>query len=109
MHKQNSVIDTEIHPWSFIGGLKEKDKPLEKTLTKIIHREMGISVENIEFLSDSYYHARLTDNNVNQIKRKENQLLDFFTLRETEKLFLSLATKDFILKHGITILNTPLN
>ena len=103
MHKQNSVIDAEVHPWSFIGGLKEKNKPLEKTLAKIIHKEMGINVEKIEFLSGSYYHAKLTDNNVNQIKRGENQLLDFFTLKETKKLILSASTAKFLQNYSFLI------
>jgi len=26
MHKQNSVIDEEKHPWSFISGVNDKKK-----------------------------------------------------------------------------------
>lgn len=103
MHKQDSVIDDVIHPWSCIGGVKDNNEPLEKTLTKRVHKEMGIKIENIELVSESCYHARLTDDNVNQISRSENQLLDFFTIKETEKLFLSSATAKLVQNHGMLI------
>ena len=100
MHKQNSVIDQEKHPWSFIGGIKENRESFEKTLIRRVHKEMGIKIDNVEFVSEFCYHARLTDDNVNQIKRSENQLLDFFTLKEVKKLFLSSQTAKFILNHS---------
>lgn len=103
MHKQNSVIDKELHPWSFIGGIKEKKETFEKTMERRVEKEMGIKIENIEFVSESCYHARLTDDNVNKIIRTENQLLDFFTLRELRKLLLSNATARFISKHSSLI------
>ena len=106
MHKQKSVLDAEKHPWSFISGVKEKKESLEKTLAKRVHKEMGIKIENVEYVSDSYYHARLTDDNVNSIKRAEHQLLDFFTLKELKKLFLSSDTYDFVSKHGDLIEKT---
>lgn len=103
MHKQNSVIDTEKHPWTFIGGIREKRESFEDALARRVQKEMGIKIEDVEFVSDSYYHARLTDDNVNSIKRAENQLLDFFTLKEIKKLFLSIPTKQFIIKYGSLI------
>ena len=103
MHKQNSVIDPEIHPWSLIGGIKAKTEPFEKTLSKRVQKEMGIKIENIEFVEDFRYHARLTDDNVNHIKRSEYQLLDFFTLKETKKLLLSSGSAKFIDNHSSLI------
>jgi len=103
MHKQNSVIDEEIHPWSLIGGIKKEEESFENALTRRVETEMGIKIEEIEFISESCYHARLTDDNVNNIKRAENQLLDFFTLKEVRNLFLSNTTAQFILKHGTLI------
>lgn len=61
---------------------------------------MGIKIDNVEFVSEFCYHARLTDDNVNHIKRSENQLLDFFSLKEVKKLFLSNQTAKFILNHS---------
>lgn len=103
MHKQDGVLDEVIHPWSFIGGIKEKSESFEKTLTRRVHKEMGIKIENVEFISELYYHARLTDDNVNSIKRSENQLLDFFSPEEVKKLFLSQSTQVFFSKYGLDI------
>lgn len=105
MHKQNSVIDPEKHPWSFIGGIKKSEESFENALKRRVETEMGIKIEEIEFVSEFCYHARLTDDNVNKIKRAENQLLDFFTLKEVKKLYLSNPTHQFILKHGTLISN----
>jgi NADH pyrophosphatase NudC (nudix superfamily) len=102
MHKQKSVIDKDIYPWSFIEtNITEKKDTIEKALAKSVQKEMGIKIENIEYVSESCYHAKLTDENVNNIKRSEHQLLDFFTLEEIKKLSLSMSTKDFIVKHGL--------
>jgi len=103
MHKQNSVIDEENHPWSFISGVKEKTEPFEKTLVRRVQKETGIRVENVEFVSESFYHAKLSDDNVNKMQRGENQLLDFFSLKEVKKLFLSSETARFISNHGALV------
>ncbi len=103
MHKQDSVIDEEDHPWSFISGHKDKKESPENAMSRRVEKEMGIKIEEVEFISEFCYHARLTDDNVNNIKRAENQLLDFFTLRELEKLFLSTHTQRFISNHGSLI------
>jgi NADH pyrophosphatase NudC (nudix superfamily) len=103
MHKQASVIDQENHPWSFISGIKDKQESFEKTLTRRVQKEAGIQIENVEFVSESCYHAKLTDDNVNKIQRAENQLLDFFTIKEVRKLFLSSATAKFISNHASLI------
>lgn len=99
MYKNNSPIDTEQHPWSLIGGICEKRESFEKALTRRVEKETGIKVENVEYISESCYHARLTDDNVNNIKRGEGQLLDFFSPKELQKLNLSSATAKFLQEH----------
>jgi hypothetical protein len=101
MYKQNSPIDEEKHAWSFISG----SRPTKAALVKNVMREMGIKIDNIEKVSDSFYHASLTDYNVNNIKRAEGQMLAFFTLKETRDLLLSKSTEEFISKHGALISN----
>ena len=86
------------HLWSLIGGICEKKESFEKALSRRVGKEMGITIENVEFVSDSYYHAKLTDDNVNKIERSEGQLLDFFTLKEIDKLLMSPSTRQFITK-----------
>lgn len=99
MHKQDGVLDSKRHPWCLIEGVKRKTEPFEKTLVKHVQKEMGIKINNIEAVTESYYHARLTDDNVNSIKRSEHQLLDFFSPKEVKKLFLSTKAADFISNH----------
>lgn len=100
MHKSSSPIDEEKHPWCFIGGTKEERESFENALSRRVEKEMGIKIEKVEFVSKSCYHARLTDDNVNKIKRAEGQLLDFFALKELKKLFLANSTQQFISKHS---------
>ncbi|OGH13504.1 MAG: hypothetical protein A2860_02730 [Candidatus Levybacteria bacterium RIFCSPHIGHO2_01_FULL_37_33] len=103
MHKQDSVIDEGKHPWCLIGGIKEKRESFENAMSRRVEKEMGIKIEKVEYVSEFCYHARLTDDNVNKIQRAENQLLDFFTLKEVGNLFLSNTTAQFISKHGALI------
>lgn len=103
MNKSNSSIDKEKHPWCFIGGVKGETESFESAMRRRVEMEAGIEIENVEVVSETYYHARLTDDNVNKIKREENQLLDFFTLKDLRKLFLSNTTAQFISKHSSLI------
>jgi len=103
MHKEKSVIDEEKHPWCLIGGIRGKKETFEQALGRRVQNETGIKVANIEYVSEFCYHANLTDDNVNQIQRKEHQLLDFFTPRELSKLFLANSTQEFITKHSSII------
>ena len=87
MHKQKSVIDEENHPWCLIGGVRENKESFENAMARRVEKETGIKIENVEFVSENCYHARLTDDNVNKIKRAENQLLDFLHLKRYESFF----------------------
>ena len=93
--------------WHFIGGLRQKNKSEEETITKLVEEETSIKLVSVEFLSsqnldnsiEHYYCAKLTDEDVNNMKRAEGQLINFFTFSEIEKLPLSTSTKLFISKH----------
>jgi len=100
MHKEKSVIDEEKHPWCLIGGIRKKKESFEEALSRRVQDETGIKIENVKCVSEFCYHANLTDDNVNKMQRKEHQLLDFFTPRELNKLFLANSTQQFISKHG---------
>lgn len=99
MHKQKSVIDEERHPWCFIEAIKRKKESFEDAIIRTVEEETGIKIENVEYASKFCYHARLTDDNVNKIRRAENQLLNFFNTSELEKLYLSKSTENFMSKH----------
>ncbi len=100
MYKTNSPVDVEIHEWCFIGGKRDSRESFEEALSRKVEKEASIKVDEVELVSENFYHARLTDDNVNQIKRGERQLLDFFTLRDMQKLHLEASTKSFISKFG---------
>lgn len=100
MYKSSSPIDERKLPWCFIGAVKEQKESFENTMVRKVEKEMGIKIEKVEFVSKCCYHARLTDDNVNKIKRAEGQLLDFFTLKELKKLLLSNTTAEFVSKHS---------
>lgn len=100
MSKAKSPIDKEKYPWCLIGGIREKKESFESAMVRQVEKEAGIKIEKVEFVAESCYHARLTDDNVNNIERSENQLLDFFSLGELKKLFLSDTTEQFMLKHS---------
>ncbi len=99
MNKSDGPMDTVAHAWTVIEGVFNT-KELEQALVRKVEREMGIKIEKIERLSEGYFHAQLTDENVNNIERSEGQLLDFFAPRELDNLILSQATSQFISKHA---------
>jgi ADP-ribose pyrophosphatase YjhB (NUDIX family) len=83
--------------WSLIGGEKKNDESLEKTILRKIKEEMKIEISEIKFLlvapsenkNTYFYHGKLTDNNVNLIERSEGQELQFFDLKELNKIHLA--------------------
>ena len=99
VNRKNSPIDEEKHPWSFIGGVKEKNESFENAMTRRVEKETGIKIQNIKQISEHCYHAILTDDNVNNMRREENQLLDFFNPAEVRKLLLSRTTQTVFQKH----------
>jgi ADP-ribose pyrophosphatase YjhB (NUDIX family) len=95
---RNYVINSGAQrTWSLIGGEKKNDESLEKTIIRRIKEEMKIEIDGIKFLlvnssenKDTYfYHGKLTDNNVNLIERSEGQELQFFDLKELNKIHLA--------------------
>ena len=103
MYKTDSAIDTDQHEWCFIGGEKNGEESFEEAMARRVEKEASIKIDEVEFVSKNCYHARLTDDNVNNIKREERQLLDFFNLREVQKLPLSESTRQFVSKHSALI------
>lgn len=94
-------------PWCFIEGKKEKNKSIEETISTRVEKETSLKLASFEFLSSSmhensrkfFYYAGLTDTDVNNIQRDEDQTLHFFTLPEVEKLTLTSSTRMFIASH----------
>ena len=103
MYRMSSPIDAKEQEWCFIGGRKDGGESFEEAMSRRVEKEANIKVEEVEFVSENCYHARLTDDNVNNIKRGEGQLLDFFTIGEVQKLHLSEPTRQFVSKHSSLI------
>jgi ADP-ribose pyrophosphatase YjhB (NUDIX family) len=101
---KNYIINSGTQKtWSLIGGEKKTDESLEKTVIRNIKEDMKIEVGDIKFLlvapSDNkntyFYHGKLTDNNVNLIERAEGQELQFFDLKELNKIRLTSSADSF--------------
>ncbi len=110
-----SVVGKDI--WRFIGGAKKDNKSCEETICSEVEKETSLRLETVAFLSSSlynnrrqyFYHAELTDDHVNNIKRDDRQLLQFFSLRELEKLPLAVSTKQLISRHKRLLEKTSQN
>ena len=97
--------------WHMIGGKKENNESFEKTIARCIKEEMNIEISNVKLLLISpfgdkdihFYHGKLTDNNVNCIERAEGQELQFFNLKELDKLQLAASTNLFFTQHRDTV------
>lgn len=99
-YRFNSAIDTEKHEWKLIGGeRKAKESPID-ALSRMVKSEANIKINEVKQVSDNFYHAKLTDKNVNEIQRSEGQLLDFFTPSDLQKLKMDSKTRDFTLEFG---------
>lgn len=93
--------------WRIIGGKKEDNESFEKSIIRKIKEEMNIEVDSIKLLLVSpsngknvyYYHGKLTDYNVNHIERSEGQELQFFDLKELDKLQLATSTNLLFIHH----------
>ena len=87
----------------FIGGVKEGKESFEKAIRRAVIKETGIALQAVQLLShtdkDYFFHAQLSDADVNNMVRCEGQLLEFFSLKDLDQLLLSEGTKVFITKH----------
>lgn len=103
----NSPYLARDHMWKFIGGDRLAHESFKDAIIKKVKGITGLNLSKVDLLSTmlssrtkSYlYHAKLTDNQVNDIKRGEGHLLQFFSFKEIESLSLSEKTKLFIEKH----------
>jgi NADH pyrophosphatase NudC (nudix superfamily) len=93
--------------WRMIGGIKESNESFEKSIVRCIKEEMNIEISDIKFLSVApsdykntyFYHGKLTDKNVNFIERAEGQELQFFDLKELDKIELAESANLFFSKN----------
>ena len=111
MLRDNRVHSSDINTWCFIEVVKKNNDSFEEIILKEIQQETSLKLNSVNFLAtipyndeEKYiYHATLTSDNLNNIKRGEGKNLDFFTLQEIEKLHLAKLTKMFLSHHKDTI------
>ena len=101
---RNYVFNSGLQKtWCMIGVEKGSNESCEKTIARCIKEDMNIKINDVKLLliapSDNkntyFYHGKLTDNNVNLIERAEGQELQFFDLKELNKLQLATSTDLF--------------
>lgn len=93
--------------WRMIGGEKESSESFEKAIIRKIKEEMNIKIDDVKLVLVSpsfgkntyFYHGKLTDNNVNFMEREEGHELQFFDLKELDRLQLATSTNLFFTKH----------
>lgn len=104
--------------WSFIGKSISKSEQSEQAIVKEVQAELNITLSSMVLIASqgeyeekiTFYQAELTDKNVNEIHRNEGQEIQFFTLKEIEKLVLAPLIQDFLLNHKNNLdnyLSTP--
>lgn len=97
--------------WRMIGGEKEDNESFEKSIARKIKEEMNIKINDVKLLlvvpsndkNTYFYHGKLTDSNVNLIERSEGQELQFFDLKELDKLQLAASTNLFFARNRNTV------
>lgn len=106
--EESSPVRSASDVWSFIAATTVKKESFENAIIRQVKEEMQIHLAAVTFLSNwtydgrkkYFFHASLTDKDVNNIQRSEARTIDFFTLKELEKVKLEPLTKLFIQKHN---------
>ena len=87
--------------WGFVGENADYAGSNSKTISKLL-QEITKLKEPLQKMQvsgqagDFFYFIKLSDNNVNSIVRNNGQKLEFYTIREIEKLNLTEETDRFL-------------
>lgn len=111
MLKDNRQKNSDINLWSFIEGIKKNKESFEEAIMREVAHITSLELLSVKLLTTliakgikkQVYHAILTSQHLNNIKRGDGHNLDFFTLKEIEKLTLDQSTKLFLAKNQKTI------
>lgn len=95
-------------PWHFIFGAKKEHESGEDSVCRMVKKETSIQLDAVEYLGSMqendekrfFFHASLTDDNVNNIVRRDGEVVGFFSVKELTGLSLSLFTKQLIGMHA---------
>lgn len=95
--------------WGFISGQKTASESSIQTIHRKVKQATKLDLKNIKLVSvessesECIYHGELSDIDVNSIERKEGLRLEFYTLRELQKLNLTEDTEGFLNDHKETV------
>ena len=117
MHKDYILETIDANPWHFICGVNDKNGASQEAITREVKKETSIDLSSVELLGSVdeedrkkyFYHASLTDENVNNMAHRDGKILGFFSVKELDNLLLSLSTKLLISRHRSVLEKPSLN
>lgn len=97
-------LKTNQYPWGFIEGQKTKAESFDQAVNKkvlfttqlLVNTMLILTRTDIDNNEEQYYHGNLDDQQVNRLKRRSGQRLEFFTLADLKKMSLSMQTNNFL-------------
>ncbi len=106
-YKNKLLLSTNDSPfekkeWAFVGEKGKWSTSRIKSAISILKNVTKLQFPAIEKMQlsdvkgDYVFYLKLTDKNVNSIVRKDGERLEFYTLREAEKLNLAASTNNFL-------------
>lgn len=103
--------NTNASHWGFLTVKRENGQSLESSILTKVESVTGIKLKEIvqlamvqgEEKSEYFFQAKLTDENVNNMLRANNRVLQFFSLKEVLKLNLETISKKFVEENIDTI------
>ncbi|MBI2442383.1 MAG: NUDIX hydrolase [Candidatus Levybacteria bacterium] len=107
IRNNTSPIRSKQDIWSFIAGIRKQKESFDQAIQRKVSETTGILLPQVTLLSHwvynkkkkYFFHAELTDEQVNNLERKEGEVIDFFSHDELAKLSLDRLTTLFIAKH----------
>jgi hypothetical protein len=98
--RDNCSPTANENQWTFFGNSDGKREISKSSLMREMENEMHISISLANLITEkdnamfnNWYVAGLTDKDVNEIKRRDGQELEFYSIREVEKLSLADSSK----------------
>lgn len=106
LSEENSLDALPCNPWKFIEKYT-KGKYAKEELIREVLKEAKIKISNVTpifhpdatMLHEKVYYADLSDIHVNNIQRKDTSLLQFYSLKELQKLNLQDSSKHIFVKY----------
>lgn len=106
-HDINKPDTHNVLPWSIFMWHTDQDWEVNIIIDRI-EQLTSLLLQNIELLSSNDgdqapYHAVLSDLQVNNMKRKKEQLLQFYTRSDLQKISLTPHTRAFFSQNQMLI------